>query len=260
MTHPHTDQTRLREQYRDSTNLGARIALHARFTTAPRPWTDWVFDHLDLPGAARVLEVGCGTGLFWRRNRERIPAAWRLMLTDFSFGMVETVRATGVPANFLQSDAQEIPFCDAAFDAVVANHMLYHVPDLPRALADIQRVLKSGGKFFAATNSITHMRELDELTSPFGIHPGSATLTFTLENGEQILAKHFSSVRRLDFADTLVVTEVEPLVAYILSMFSAQKIRGSAGEQQLRQVIAERIAHDGAFRIANAAGLFVAER
>jgi len=59
--------------------------------------------------------------------------------------------------------------------------------------------------------------------------------------------------------DTLVVTEVEPLVAYIFSMSSAQKIRGSEDEQQLRQMIAERIARDGAFRITNAAGLFIAE-
>ena len=260
MTLPFTDRTHLREQYRDGTNLGARIALHARFTTAPRPWTVWVFDHLDLPRDARVLEIGCGTGLFWRRNRERVPVSWRLMLTDFSFGMVEAARATEVAASFTQSDAQQIPFRDASLDAVMANHMLYHVPDLPRALADIQRVLKPGGKFFATTNSITHMRELDELTSRFGIHPGSATLRFTLENGEPILAKHFASVRRIDFNDTLVVTEVEPLVAYILSMFSAQKIRGSEDEQQLRQMIAERIARDGAFRITNAAGLFVAER
>ena len=259
MTHPFTHKTYLQNQYRDSTNLDARIALHARFTTAPRPWTAWVFDHLDLPRDARVLEIGCGTGLLWRRNRERIPASWRLMLTDFSFGMVEAARATGVPASFTQSDAQQIPFRTASLDAVIANHMLYHVPDLPRALSEIQRTLKPGGKFFATTNSVTHMRELGELTSRFGVHPGSATLTFTLENGEPILAKHFASVRRIDFNDTLVVPEVEPLVAYIFSMSSAQKIRGSEDEQQLRQMIAERIARDGAFRITNAAGLFIAE-
>jgi SAM-dependent methyltransferase len=260
MTHSFTDKTRLQEQYRDGTNLGARIALHARFTTTPRPWTAWVFDHLELPRDARALEIGCGTGLLWRRNRKRIPTSWRLLLTDFSFGMVEATRATGVPAGLMQSNAQQIPCRDESFDAVVANHMLYHLPDLPRALGEIRRVLNPSGKLFATTNSVTHMCELDELTSRYEIHPGSATLTFTLENGEQILAKHFSSVRRIDFDDTLVVTEVEPLVAYILSMFSARKIRGSADEQQLRQVIAERIAREGAFCITNAAGLFVAER
>ena len=259
MSHPHTPQARLREQYRDGTNLDARIALHARFTTAPRPWTGWVFDQFDLPCSARVLELGCGTGLLWRRNHERIPAEWRLLLTDFSFGMVETARAAGVPASFTQSDAQQIPFRADSFDAVMANHMLYHVPDLPRALAEVRRVLKPGAKFFATTNSVTHMRELSELTSRFGIHPGNATLTFTLENGEPMLARHFASVRRMDFSDTLVVTEVEPLVAYILSMSAAHKLRGSANEQALRQLIAERITREGAFRITNAAGLFVAQ-
>jgi ubiquinone/menaquinone biosynthesis C-methylase UbiE len=257
---PLNDLAYVKDQYRDGTNLDARIALHARFTTAPRPWTAWVFDHLDLQCDARVLEIGCGTGLLWRRNRERIPASWRLMLTDFSFGMVETARAAGVVANFVQTDAQAVPFPDEYFDAVIANHMLYHVPDLLRALLEIRRVLKPGGKFFATTNSIAHMREVDELTSRFGIHPGSATLTFTLENGEPILAKHFASVRRIDFTDTLVVTQVEPLAAYVFSMSSAQKIRGNEDEQQLRQLIAERIAREGAFRITNAAGLFVATK
>ena len=259
LTHPLTNKTYLQEQYRDGTNLGARIALHARFSTAPRRWFDWYFDHLDLPREARVLEIGCGTGVLWRVNRKRIPSAWRLTLTDFSFGMVETTRATEVTARFAQSDAQQIPFRDASFDAVIANHMLYHIADLLRALGEFRRVLRPGGRFFAATNSVTHMRELGELTCRFGVHPASATLTFTLENGEPILAKHFSSVRRIDFADVLVVTEVEPLVAYIFSMSSAQKIRGSEDEQKLRQVIAERIARDGAFRMTNAAGLFVAQ-
>ncbi len=259
MIHPFTDKTRLQEQYRDGTNLAARAALHARFTTAPRPWTSWVFDHLDLPRDARVLEIGCGTGGLWRSNRERIPTSWRLTLTDFSFGMVETTRATDITANLAQSDAQQIPFRDAAFDAAIANHMLYHVPDLPRALAEIRRVLKRGGKFIAATNGIAHMRELDELTSRLGVHPGSNALQFGLENGAQILARYFSSVQRIDFADALIVTEAEPLVAYILSMFSAQKIRGTEAEQQLRQVIAERVTRDGAIRITKSQGLFIAE-
>ena len=51
----------LAEQYKDAANLGARIALHARFSTAEVNWYRWVFDYLELPEAARVLELGCGS-------------------------------------------------------------------------------------------------------------------------------------------------------------------------------------------------------
>jgi ubiquinone/menaquinone biosynthesis C-methylase UbiE len=159
----------------------------------------------------------------------------------------------------VQCDAQAIPFPATSSDAILANHMLYHVPDLPRALGEIRRVLKPGGKFYAATNGRDHMRELGELTSEFGIKPASATLPFTLENGEQLLSKYYSSVRRFDFVDALVVTEVEPLVAYILSMSSAKVLRGTETEQRLRQAIAERITNDGAIRVTKSPGLFVAQ-
>ncbi len=254
------DPTLVKDQYRTDANLDARIALHARFSTARRQFPEWMFDHFDLPGGACVLEVGCGTGLLWDTNRARISATWHLILTDFSLGMVQAARATCIAARFAQCNAQAIPFPASSFDSVIANHMLYHVPDLPRALSEIRRVLKPGGKLYAATNGRDHMRELDELTREFGITPASATLSFTLENGEQLLAEYFSSVRRFDFADALVVTEVEPLVAYILSMFSAKGLGGTETEQRLRRVIAERIANDGAIRITKSPGLFVAEK
>ncbi|MDE3090833.1 MAG: class I SAM-dependent methyltransferase [Chloroflexota bacterium] len=256
---PLNDPAFVREQYRDGTNLDARIALHARFSTASRSLPEWVFDQFDLPPDARVLEVGCGTGQLWTKNRSRIPASWQLILTDVSFGMAQTARATGIAARFVQSDAQAIPFRDAYFDAVIANHMLYHVPDLPRALGEIRRVLKTGGKFYAATNGRDHLRELDELAGEFGIKSASAALQFTLENGEPLLANYFPFVRRINFADALVVTEVDPLVAYIGSMFSAKGLRGTEAERRLRQVIADRLARDGAIHITKSPGLFVAE-
>ena len=139
----------LHKQYGDLSNLDARVALHARFSTSPIDWQRWVFDQLALPADARVLELGSGPGWLWRGNVERIPAGWTVTLSDFSPGMVETARAAladSKPAlRFEQIDAQAIPFEDATLDAVIANHMLYHVPDRAAALAEIRRVLVPGG-------------------------------------------------------------------------------------------------------------------
>lgn len=68
---------------------------------------------------------------------------------------------------FAQADAQALPFRDASFDAVIANHMLYHVPDIPRALGEVRRVLKPSGFCYAATMGVANMREVDELAACF---------------------------------------------------------------------------------------------
>src|SRR5207249_3059431 len=150
----------------------------------------WVFDRICLPAKARVLELGCGPGTLWRENGERIPADWEITLTDFSPGMVQEARHNlrDVPRNFAfaLADAQAIPYPSGSFDAVIANHMLYHVPDRERALSEVQRVLQPGGRLYAATCGQTHLRELhDRVQQAAPDLPPHADLwsaTFNLEN------------------------------------------------------------------------------
>ena len=211
----------LKDQYRDSTNLQARIDLHARFSTATRDFHAWVFDQYDLPASARVLEIGCGTGLLWEKNRKRIPTTWRLTLTDFSVGMVTTARQTltaqNLSARYVHNDAQALPFLSDSFDALIANHMLFHVPDIPRAIAEIRRVLTRGGKLYAATNGRGHLQELFDIAGRFLGKPiAHDGMRFKREDGGAMLAAELRDVRRIDYPDELVVTEVEPLMAFIL--------------------------------------------
>ena len=58
-------------------------------------------------------------------------------------------------------DAQSISYEDEIFDAVIANHMLYHVPDRMKAIAEIKRVLKWGGRFIATTVGSHHLKEMN---------------------------------------------------------------------------------------------------
>src|SRR5437870_10084242 len=157
----------LNEQYRDASNFAARVRLSARFKTNPGNFHRWIFERLNLPPRSRVLELGCGPGLFWRSNLDQIPADWQITLSDFSPGMLrDAERVLGDRSkrfNFRRIDAQAIPFDDASLDAVIANHMLYHVPDRPKALAEIRRVLKPEGWLYATTVGDSHMREVWQL-------------------------------------------------------------------------------------------------
>ncbi|MCJ7661410.1 MAG: class I SAM-dependent methyltransferase, partial [Anaerolineales bacterium] len=157
----------LTKQYPNAANLQTRIGLHKKFSTNTTGWFPWVFDHLNLPPTCRILELGCGPGDLWLENMTHIPAGWQLTVTDFSPGMLEQTRhhLHNQPHAFTfeRINAQSIPHEDDEFDAVVANHMLYHVPDRPKAFAGIQRVLKPGGCLYAATNGLRHMGEMREL-------------------------------------------------------------------------------------------------
>jgi len=262
-------------QYRDASNLNARIALHRRFGTNEQPWQRWVFDRLELPFTGRVLELGCGPGDLWVENLGRVPEGWSPTLTDASPGMVREVEARlGSDRRFAFRvvDAQEIPFEDQTFDAVVANGMLYHVPDRSKAISEIARVLKPGGTLYAATNGEGHMREtgwMKRILDP--AHPAdSATerpLGFALENGAEQLSPWFATVSLRRYDDALVITETEPLADYLLSGAAADAARRGLDPDEFDRRAAElagrlerELASRGSIRIGKDAGLFVARK
>lgn len=259
-----TDQNLLREQYKNAANLNARMQLHQRFSTNTYGWHRWVFDHLTLPPEAQILELGCGPGTLWHENLDRIPDRWQIMLSDFSPGMLEearqNLRDSGRNVSFELVDAQAIPFADASFDAVIANHMLYHVPDRTKALSEIRRILRPGGRLYAATNGRNHLRELGELVGKFVPHPPTYNrLSFNLEHGRDELSQWFSPVTLHRYESSLVVTEAEPLVAYVLSGYLKDFLVG----EKLRaftDVVKQQIDHHGAIRITKETGLFEAVR
>jgi ubiquinone/menaquinone biosynthesis C-methylase UbiE len=265
--HPRTNQYQeyLRtNQYKDSSNLQARIRIHQLFSTNTYPFHRWVFDHFNIPHPARILEAGCGPGYLWTQNRDRIPEDWNITLSDFSAGMVQEVQHNLSKAqghfSFQLFDIQSIPFEDAHFDAVIANHMLYHVPDRQKALSEIRRVLKPGGHLYAVTNGQKHMQELYQLLKKF--NPALPdprgdlfSLQFGLENGAEQVAPWFKTITLYRYEDGLVVAEVSPLVAYVLSTTAGQAaIENKVAE--FTQFLENELATHGAIHITKDTGMF----
>jgi ubiquinone/menaquinone biosynthesis C-methylase UbiE len=267
------NQTYLKtEQYQNSANLDARANLHRLYSTATTPWQSWVFTQLQLQPGFSVLECGCGPGWLWRENLAHIPADCAITLTDLSDGMVAEAEAAlseaGPRFAFRSVDVQALPFADATFDVVVANHMLYHVPDIDQAVAEIRRVLKRNGRFIAATNGNNHMRELWELSASMIPHTdlniastqlmSQYQLAFRVENGAAILGKQFPTTHYIPYEDSLEITAVEPLIAYILSTIRLQTTLTPEMRQQLHtQLQAELNAH-GRIHITKESGIFIA--
>ena len=136
-----TDKAVVTGQYANADRLQARISIHERYSRNKQPFGDWIVSHYALQPGERVLELGCGTGSMWQGMT--LPEGCHVTLTDFSAGMLETAKANTphLAADYAVADAQAIPYPDAAFDVVIANMMLYHVPDIAQALREIRGVL-----------------------------------------------------------------------------------------------------------------------
>lgn len=257
------------EQYKTADNLNARVALHRRFSTNRQGWLRWAFEQLELRAGQRVLEVGGGPGWLWRENQERRPAGLTVIVSDFSPGMAQTARA-GLPDPRFRCavvDAQALPFPDASFDLVTANHMLYHVPDLARAARELARVLRPGGRLVAGTNGAGHLRELHELMQAlepaYVIPAGTLGERFGLENAAEVLGAAFPRIEVRKYPDALWVTAARPLVDYILSYtgfqagLSALTVERAAA---LEADVQARLAPAGGLRIQKSSGAAVAWR
>jgi SAM-dependent methyltransferase len=256
-------------QYGTARNFNARVTLHQRFRTNPYGFNRWLFDRLlRLPGDRRILELGCGPGWLWRANVARIPRQWSVTLTDFSPGMATEACTHLVrhhACRFGVADAQSLPFADGTFDAVIANHMLYHVPNRAQAYAEMRRVLRSGGAVFASTFGKDHMREMAAIVSRFSTRPDTPLLPtrFLLESGREELARWFSDVTIERYPDGLAVTEAEPFVAYVRSLSRPLGETASDSEErigQLRTCVAQEIAARGTIHITTDIGLLTAIR
>ena len=228
------DKKIVEKQYAISTNLNTRISIHNKYSTNKQGFGNWIFSHYEISDGARVLELGCGTGSMWKGQEGLIKKCSELVLSDFSEAMVETTKnAIGELPNaaYRKIDIQNIPYEAATFDVVIANMMLYHVPDLSKGLSEVRRVLKQNGKFYCATYGEHGIVEyLSKLLGDYGVED-NVNKNFTLQNGEKILSSVFEKVERKDYEDSLAVTNIEDLVDYIYSLPSMLSLSNESREK-----------------------------
>ncbi len=215
-------------QYKTAEHLNTRISIHAKYSTNKQPFGDWIVSHYEIPAGARILELGCGTGDMWVNHLDLLNDGVSLTLTDFSSGMLETAKAKLPPLeniSYQAVDIQNIPYPDSSFDVVIANMMLYHVPDLHQGLSEVRRVLKPGGSFYCATFGRRGIVEyVCDLLRDLKVE-GNLLDRFTLQNGAGILGQHFAQVTRLDREDGLEITDIRDFADYIYSLSSLQNVR-----------------------------------
>lgn len=203
----------LRFQYADDEKLRIRIETHERYSENLLPFRMWLLRIVDARPGQCLLDVGAGSGQF-----HADLAGVNVTALDISPGMLAKVT---VPA--VQADAQYLPFADASFDRVMANHVLYHIPDMPLALREMRRVVRPGGRVVITTNSRTTLSPLFEMADAVARELGVAgyqtvALRFGLEDVE-LIGSVFPSARIEVYEDAFRFTSPEPVLAYVASMW-----------------------------------------
>ena len=118
------------------------------------PATEMMVDLVEVAEGSRVLDVGAGAGDSTLVAAQRVGSRGRVVATDVSASMLEVAAELARQAGLNNvdtrvADAQRLDLDPHSFDAAVSRNCLMLIPDYQRALINIRRVLKPGGRFAA---------------------------------------------------------------------------------------------------------------
>lgn len=232
------DPAHVREEYASEAGLLGRRAAY-QWADGPDA-VELLFRTIAALEPTSVLEVGCGPGELSQRISVELAS---VVAVDVSPRMVELARDRGVDARL--GDVQQLPFEDESFDCVVAAWMLYHVPDVDRALGELARVLRPGGHLVAVTNYLDHLGELRALADEGRVGFESA---FSGDNGRSLLARHFVCVEEHDAGGSIRFPDRQSVVTYLESSIS------------LKGVVARLPAFEPPFVVRRHPTIFVAQK
>ena len=214
MTHG-SDKAYLEEQYGTIERLQARILAHQRYSERVDDYREWTLDHLAVSVGDLVLDVGCGFGSYHPDLIER--GARAILGVDASKMMVQTAQRQAVekrlPVVVIHADAQALPLPDNTYDRVLANHMLFHVPDQRAALLEMRRVTHPGGRVLIGANAFNHASRLTALHAAAARQLGytpSQRVTDRFHLGHLSLVREAFSTRLIWHLQRILNSETQP--------------------------------------------------
>ncbi|WP_040328926.1 MerR family transcriptional regulator [Clostridium ihumii] len=260
-------ENKVKKQYENSENFKNRLSLHS-YNINKTPWNSWCFANIVFKNNMKVLEIGCGTGKFWSENQGNLNKDIEIVLSDYSKGMLDTTRENliNLNRNFIYNNfnAEHIPYDDDSFDIIIAQHMLYLIPNIDKALSEIKRVLKKDGTFYVTTNSCEAMKELNSLVEKFdasmGLHSNGMCERFNLENGKDILKNHFKDTDVKVLKGKIITSDVEAVVSYKSSSIKGTEILKGNKKKEFTEYIRSYVDKNGTLEITTKAGMFICKK
>ena len=160
---------------------------------------------LDIKPGSAILDVGTGTGIFLPFLLSRIGKGGWIVALDFAKEMLREAQAKRFDGNinYLCADISDVPFNDGIFDAIICYSSFPHFRDTPAALAEMNRVIKAGGKLF-----ICHTSSRGEINQVHRQIPVIANDIIPDEAELKLMLEHagFCDIRIDDGADSYLAT------------------------------------------------------
>lgn len=266
------------KQYIKSDNLEKRINIH-EYSTSDVNWHDYLLDKCDIKEGMSILDIGCGNGLLWYRERNLLPDNINIYLVDNSKAMLDSAKQIHFSEKDFYTD-KNIKFhyhiCDASninklseinskkFHRIMANHMLYHIDDSDRKLllGYVNAMLTDDGKFIASTIGKNHMKEIFELAYEYDKNvkaPEWFSRGFILENGKEQLDVFFSNVTMFYHDNNLLIPDWRVIYDYLCSLPGIEKVMRKNKEASVK-FLKDRVTESKPFFIRKSTGVFVAKK
>ena len=254
------------QSYSSSDKLEVRIRTHQLYSEFKGDFFAWVLDHHHWTNDELVLDVGCGSGRYIPAISERARSYYA---GDLSYGMLSDLPLGTDRVNL---DVQQLPYADRSADVILANHMIYHLPDREKGIREFRRVLKPGGTLLAATNSTENRKELVALRRAgfeaigFEFTLGDSSVSekrFSTESGGELLSTGFETVELRYLRDALLFPDPQPILDYINSSRDWWEPLFPAGitwadyENALHTILDEHFKKEAIFRVSKLTGVFV---
>ena len=256
-------ESTIKEQYNSDKNLNLRSNLHS-YNVNKIDWDVWCFENMKFCKNDKVLELGCGNGKLWLKNKEKIETDLNITLSDFSKSMIKSaknnLKEINMDFQYKEINAEKIPYKDETFDVIIAEHMIYFISNIEKALEEIKRVLKPNGKVYITTNSKNTMNELNELCEKFApnsvLSNNGLSERFNLEEGEKLLKKYFNNVSLNVLEGKIILSESEPLVSYKASTIQGKSILIGKKRIEFKDYLDNYIKENKQILITTKAGIF----
>lgn len=261
-----------KRHYATDEHLKTRQATHDKYTVPNINFAEWALQCIEWRGDESVLDFGCGNGLYYQKLQSKQPNV-RYIGMDYNAAML--AKHPAHRDSLVRGDGMRLPFADAQFDVVMANHVMFYMEDIEKAIGEIRRVLKPEGVLMTATNSVQTMPEMQVLMRRAIVlltrngttavrSPANTSDAFALENGTRYLARHFFAVVRHDLPSALVFPDTEPAMAYLESMRDLREpqlppdVLWDDVMMIMRQQITQLVKHLGELVINKQSGVLVA--
>lgn len=121
-------------------------------------WAAPVAEATGITAGQHVLDVACGTGVLTREVARRVQPGGSVIGLDINDGMLSVARQKAPAIAFEEGNVEALPFHDQHFDAVTCQFGLMFFPDRRKAIREMMRVLKPGGRLAVAVwDAVAHV-------------------------------------------------------------------------------------------------------